>query len=1128
MAFVLDVASLGACVSAATFERALDIYRRQGVLDYRLAAASASEWHIDGEVRGSERDPYESSVRLELAPDGRVLDFYSDCSCPVGQDCKHTVALALKAAYKAGAVRGSTASPTASRPAPPAPQAVLAQWLDLFDPVPPAPADRGGSSPDQPVYLLSSTPGGVGVAPRLMLGWRLSRPLKRGGWAKPKAPGYDAAYRIEALRDGSPGDDRECVRLIHSLGLERYSYGQNINGAVLGQAGLLALQLAAGTGRLFVPDAQGGIATPLRWGPPRTLGWRWASPSAAGAADPLWTLQPVLDGAPPPSNAEGPRLFAGPPALYLDPQASECGLAQAPGIEPQHLALLLTAPPIPQSSFADAQPQLLQRLAGLPLPPAVKAARAWSAGVPTPWLRLAPVPRDERPQRGLLVATLSFDYGGLRGHWPGQEAHVLTDHAGERVLLARDLPAELAARRRLDALNLLGDSLGRYHHVGSAAWLDCAGQDWAPLRDAGFGIECDPALDDLFRQADALQLSLDAPPGADTADDPAPGSGALSPWFDLSLGIEVDGVRQNVLPWLPGLLSQVVDTPDGPRLPEWLWRAQPDGRWLRLPSAPLAPWLRALLDLVDDRPARDLEADALRLSRGEALRLSAGEAATWEGSARLHEVLRQLDGHGRPPEVLPPAGLQAELRPYQREGLSWLQFLRRHALGGVLADDMGLGKTLQTLAHLLKEKEDGRLDAPCLVLAPVSLLGTWRREAARFAPGLRTRVWHGGERHAGAFAEGCDLLIAPYSLLQRDRERWLAQHWHVVVLDEAQHIKNASTHAAQVAGALLARQRIALSGTPMENHLGELWSLFHFLMPGFLGSTARFKQVFRTPIEKQGDTERLAQLRRRVAPFMLRRTKEAVATELPPRIESVAPVALEGAQADLYETIRLSTEHAVREALNTRGLARSQIQVLDALLKLRQVCCDPRLLKSLPGGAGSKPPASAKLALLMELLGELLAEGRRVLVFSQFTSMLTLIEDELRAAGHAWTKLTGETRLRDDAIARFTGGEVPIFLISLKAGGTGLNLPEADTVIHYDPWWNPAVEAQATARAHRIGQTKQVMVYRLVAEGTIEERMLALQARKAALAQGLLGGGAPRDAVLFTEEDVTELLKPLG
>ncbi|MBX9835161.1 MAG: DEAD/DEAH box helicase, partial [Burkholderiaceae bacterium] len=369
-----------------------------------------------------------------------------------------------------------------------------------------------------------------------------------------------------------------------------------------------------------------------------------------------------------------------------------------------------------------------------------------------------------------------------------------------------------------------------------------------------------------------------------------------------------------------------------------------------------------------------------------------------------------------------------------------------------------------------------------------------------------------------------DIVIAPYSLLQRDRVRWLAAQWHMVVLDEAQNIKNAHTHAAQVVGQLQAKHRLCLSGTPMENHLGEIWSLFHFLMPGFLGSYKRFTELFRTPIEKQGNTERLAQLRARITPFMLRRTKALVAHELPPKIETVVQVQLSGAQADLYETIRLGMEKTVREALASKGLAKSQITILDALLKLRQVCCDPRLLAL---DAAKKVNTSAKLEQLMEMLTEMLAEGRRVLLFSQFTTMLTLIEVELKKRQLPWVKLTGQSQKRDQIIERFTSGEVPLFLISLKAGGVGLNLPQADTVIHYDPWWNPAVEQQATDRAHRIGQTQSVWVLKLVAQGTIEERILALQERKAQLAGGLYSETSPDKGALFTESDIAQLLQPL-
>jgi SNF2 family DNA or RNA helicase len=307
--------------------------------------------------------------------------------------------------------------------------------------------------------------------------------------------------------------------------------------------------------------------------------------------------------------------------------------------------------------------------------------------------------------------------------------------------------------------------------------------------------------------------------------------------------------------------------------------------------------------------------------------------------------------------------------------------------------------------------------------------------------------------------------------------------------------------------------------------LGEIWSLFHFLMPGFLGSQARFKEIFRNPIEREGDSERLQQLRARITPFMLRRTKALVAHELPPKVETVMRVELTGKQADLYETIRLGMEKSVREALNTKGLAKSQITILDALLKLRQVCCDPSLVKL---AAAQKVKTSAKLEQLMELLPEMVAEGRKILLFSQFTSMLTLIEAELKQRKIGWVKLTGQTQKRDEVIEQFTSGQVPIFLISLKAGGVGLNLPQADTVIHYDPWWNPAAEAQATDRAHRIGQTQSVWVVKLVAQGTIEERILALQERKAALSEAMYSGSAARKEPLFNENDLAELLKPLG
>ena len=1144
MALQIDPQSIAPHLSPATYARGLQVYLNQGVLEHQLQAESALLWRVDGVVRGSDRAPYETSLAMELDSAGRVVDFDAHCSCPVGRNCKHAVALSLKAAYAAGAVR-RPATPDA-RPAPPPVSAVpratatMDAWLDLFDSAPAVTAARAASSnADVPLYLLSAAPQathGTREPARLQLAWQVSRALKRGGWSRPKAPGYDAMLRVPALASSEPNDDRECVRLIQSLGAQRYGHAPAHSGTVDGMVGSLAVQAAARTGRLFAVGESGEMGeTPLRWGPPRRLLWQWHESRQPREAESLWVLRAGVaePGAEPPTadTRPAPRtaVYGAPSPLYLDLEHHLCGPVECPDLDAAQLRLLLTAPPLPQSAFGDDHSRLLERLAGLPLPPVVTPPERWPQVPPVPCLRLSRVPPAERAQRGLLRATLDFDYAGLRGQWFVPQAQVLVAHAGRRVLLTRDVVAERGAEARLAALGLVGDAVSRFHlPADSMAWLDWAMEDWAPLRAAGFDVQADADLAGFVQQADALLVQVASPQAGhdDAALEDALRAGTDVAWFDLSLGIAMDGARHNVLPWLPALLRQVRHTADGPRLPAWLWREQPDGRWLRLPSEPLQPWLQALLELVGERPERDLQADALRLSRLEALRMGVllGEGAVWDGADGLRQLLREL-ADGAPPATEPPTGLRAQLRPYQQQGLNWLQFLRRAGLSGLLADDMGLGKTLQTLAHLLREHEDGRLDRPSLVLAPVSVLGNWRREAERFAPALRTRVWHGADRHKADFS-GCDLVVAPYSLLQRDRERWLAQRWHLVVLDEAQHIKNASTQAAQVAASLQARQRLCLSGTPMENHLGELWSLFHFLMPGFLGSQARFRELFRQPIEKHADTQRLALLRRRITPFMLHRSKAAVATELPPRTESITPVTLDGAQADLYETIRLATEKSVRAALADKGLARAQLQVLDALLKLRQVCCDPRLVKATAGV--TRAAGSAKLELLMEMLPELLEEGRRVLLFSQFTGMLALIEAALRERKIAFATLTGQTQKRDEVIERFTSGAVPLFLISLKAGGTGLNLPQADTVIHYDPWWNPAVEEQATARAHRIGQQRQVMVYKLVAEGTIEERILDLQARKAALAQGLLHGAATREAPLFSEDDVAELLRPIG
>jgi SNF2 family DNA or RNA helicase len=451
--------------------------------------------------------------------------------------------------------------------------------------------------------------------------------------------------------------------------------------------------------------------------------------------------------------------------------------------------------------------------------------------------------------------------------------------------------------------------------------------------------------------------------------------------------------------------------------------------------------------------------------------------------------------------IEPPSGLLAELRPYQQDGLNWLAFLQRFGFGGILADDMGLGKTLQTLALLLHLKNHGQLTKPVLVVCPTSLTSNWLHEALRFTPQLRTCLIQGSKRkQAFAQIKNSDLVITTYPLLPRDIKSYADYCFSLLILDEAQLIKNPNTRIATDVRTIKCDTRLCLSGTPLENHLGELWALMDFALPGLLGGRKTFNKQYRTAIEEQRDHDRQRELARRIAPFMLRRTKADVVQDLPPKTEIVQYVELEGKQRTLYESIRISMEKRIRDLIAQKGLARSHIEFLDALLKLRQACIDPRLVKL---EKAADIIDSAKLNWLSENIPLLLEEGRHILLFSQFTEVLALVEQLLDDQHIAYAKLTGQTRHRQQVIEQFQSGEVNVFLVSLKAGGSGLNLTAADVVIHVDPWWNPAVENQATDRAYRIGQDKPVFVYKLVAANTIEERIQQMQKQKQALADSL-------------------------
>ena len=512
-------------------------------------------------------------------------------------------------------------------------------------------------------------------------------------------------------------------------------------------------------------------------------------------------------------------------------------------------------------------------------------------------------------------------------------------------------------------------------------------------------------------------------------------------------------------------------------------------------------WLSRFGPLIEDLlAARGSDGRLPRSAIPDLARLC--EALEQPPPPSFRELGRLVGDFAGIPEAPLPADLRATLRAYQRAGVSWLCFLREAGLGGVLADDMGLGKTLQALCALR-----GRT----LVVAPTSLLHNWSDEIARFRPELRVRIFHGSGRAIEPLA---DVTLTTYALLRRDQEALLQEDWETVILDEAQAIKNPESQVAQAAYRLRGAFRIALTGTPVENRLDELWSQLHFTNPGLLGGRRDFEERYARPIS-QGEAGIAGRLRERIRPFVLRRRKREVAPELPPRTDVVLHCVLSDVERSIYEAVRTASAREVLERLEAGG---SVLAALETLLRLRQACCHPALLP------GQESEDSAKLALLLDRLETAVADGHKALVFSQWTSLLDLVEPRLDQAGIPYTRLDGTTRDRASVLRRFQEeAGPPVFLVSLKAGGTGLNLTAADHVFLLDPWWNPAVEEQAADRAHRIGQDRPVFVYRMVAENTVEERIVALQEKKRSLSEIALGES---DAALgITREDLLALLR---
>jgi superfamily II DNA or RNA helicase len=546
-------------------------------------------------------------------------------------------------------------------------------------------------------------------------------------------------------------------------------------------------------------------------------------------------------------------------------------------------------------------------------------------------------------------------------------------------------------------------------------------------------------------------------------------------------------------------------------------------RYVRLADGSFAPIdaeaVRAMLDREIELLAAAGRSGKIPLAQAGRVQELLLQVHGAQVSASARELFQRLSNIDEIEATKKPRLLKATLRPYQEAGLSWLKFVHDIASGGVLADDMGLGKTVQTIALLLAIKQQDK-KVKALIVAPTSVVTNWVRELERFAPTLTVALWHGADRREQVEElKEAEVIITSYALLRRDEEFLAALELDYVILDEAQHIKNPLSATAAAAKRMKARRRLALTGTPIENRLSEIWSIFDFVSPGLLGPLDKFEQRFSRPIES-GDYKAAQRLRATIHPFILRRTKQEVAKDLPEKIEMDQLCDLSGEQRAMYAQIAREVRAQVMGEVERVGLAKSHIQILAGITRLRQAACDPRLL-GLPKEFTDED--SGKLVALRELISNAVEGGHKVLVFSQFVMMLKLIEKAMKEDGVPYEYLDGSTKDRQERVERFQNDHtVPVFLISLKAGGTGLNLTAADTVIHFDPWWNPAVEQQATDRAHRIGQTKVVTAYRLVAAGTIEEKILVLKAKKRELVAAVLSEDAGGTKKL-TKSDLEEL-----
>jgi superfamily II DNA or RNA helicase len=1089
MVVKFDLATLRRAVGGGSYVRGADYARRGAVLH---ATWDREDNTLRGTVRGDGGHIYQAAALFSLR--GGLARFeMGECSCPVEFNCKHVIAVILSALAP-----GSSGAVQPERPQPAAWEQSLRSLLDsggsarpgttslaieLALAVGPAPAQRGHHAT-------------AGRAPMRLMA-RLVRQGKNGGWV-----GSDLSWgKLDALRYSREYCEQQ-VRLLRELYVLYLACG--------GQSGYYGYHY--GDDRSIELSSVGSRQLWPLLDEAETAGLRLVYPGKRGALGGCEKAEFCLDVTR--DDASGLRVVPlirtsdGRPAVPIAFIGAEghgvvcIDHGEAAGGEPGswHFRLARLARPVPPP---------LQRMAleGAPLQvPAAEEPRFLDRYYP----RL-------RRAAALISSDSSFSPPAIHGPDLVLRARYGSDHEVDvswewayrvgdsplRASLEADGPDEgyrdpAAERALLAGLDLPLDQYGlltridgvpgapmpalaphtRLTGVGTMLFTT----ELLPLLagQPGLIVEVEGEPADYREAGDSLRIAVSTDEVAGDTD-----------WFDLGVAITVEG---RPVPFLDVFLALSRGEPH---------LLLPDGAYFSLDK----PELQALARLIE-------EARALQESPAGPLRISRYQAGFWEELSALgvighqaaawQEQVQGLLSAGSVAQTPPPAGLRARLRSYQEDGFGWLAFLWKFRLGGILADDMGLGKTLQCLALIRHARQQDPAANPFLIVAPTSVVANWGAEAARFAPDLRVVPISGtvarSGRGLGELAAGADAVVTSYTLLRIDFAAYAELGWSGIMLDEAQQVKNRQSKVYQCARRLVAPVKIAITGTPLENNLMELWSLLSITAPGLFPSPDRFRDYYARPIERQGDTERLAQLQRRIKPLVRRRTKEQVAADLPAKQEQILEVELNPQHRKVYQT------HLQRERQKVLGLIgdmnANRFTIFRSLTLLRQLSLHAGLVDQAHASL-----ASAKIDALFGHLHAVTGGGHRALVFSQFTGFLGKVRERLEAEGMPYCYLDGSTRNRATVIQRFKDGGAPVFLISLKAGGFGLNLAEADYCFLLDPWWNPATEAQAVDRAHRIGQTRNVMVYRLVAKDTIEEKVMALKARKARLFSSVMDEG---------------------